>query len=1367
MFSTIVEFFEKLQERKLKKAKKELKKQEGKENVVDKVSDKAEKIIAKKYKSAAFVKKMEDKLLKSKVSPEEVKKQRVKLWALRILKWILQVIETIISYLVALLGTTGILIILIVFVLMLVIYGLLQIDWTISDGELYKGPGYDSYEDCIQGANALYNNNFDLSNTSQLMGTLTKQQQNILKCVGIYNEILSGKYGDLESIFAVDGFGNLINQVSRQEAISLLMGMMSIECGFTFPGSDDILTIPCNTKKDTNNDAFLGLEADQGTFIGKYEYSLTGRAGTKLYNEDFVQKYTAVYKYNSLTDTKYSNPSKSLNNYVPYGIATQIGVVSLKYNGLSDFRKFLDENLVSIAGEFGITHNIDVLRGYIEFFMTFNGYHGRSSSMDEPCVRYWCALWACTSDIDAERGYHLINYNPDADNAVYRALGYHYAASWYNGEILGYSSYKGTYGDDTVTITNCNYVEGKKDIKGRIQINGYALEIPLIQYVKEYCESNGYGASFQCVIDDLNSRKNASTLGRAVLNHNYSYGFVAYLTSKIVMDEIGISVPIASGGSVEDCECYEYGLGEGSSNSNHTIETSFDTNIIKGEIQGDWPADIKALMETDGRYNKYYGRLASIEEPDKPITTGSSMTREQWRLASKWKVPYQYQSYILESCWYPSTGLNFGSTTMGSVGGSETGDCCPYVMNAYIFSAMTGKAINTPEFTSAVLWYAYKGYGGDGYATAKMAEDMGFYIRTMSVKHNSDGSPIINNYNMVYCSSEEDAPILYPESSLSLQEQVNSVLSNGGIVGITINGRKGSKLFSGQHYMVVTEKVTDNTYNIHLGVKGGYAEQTITFEELFGVNGAYLSDGDPVNLIFAYNPNIVEYSGPTGSGGSTQSKTTEFKNFLFIGDSYTVGLKMIAEGQGHQVRASIGATCSEWVDTTTSTKEIGMNDVSVTLSDIDEEDINGVVVLLGANSPTQLGSMKSFLSELKGKYSNIPIYVQKVFPMGANYTYMDVTTYNNNITTYNAGLESFCKANGFNFIDTTTNLVTSDGFLLNPDVEGIHLTGNDYNVWWGNIEKAIANGQAANTPTNYMPTHCIDVGGEGVFVETPGQFQGPWGDLTSYINQLNDLAYLYSGTPTASNPPTATTLGKKIIGLVEHVGKAPDSEGRSNYEYEVDKWKEKNGMGVVRYAQTTKNCAGEDWASLSYGDATFYQAACGCYSASCIISTMTGKYVNPVEVSLAASTYSLRHPEDNGWYKNHINEVWDASLYNSATGKYGDFKEDSGAYQYTILGRVIAECGLKVEYGNSLDKSKLDSCLSSGGMVLWCVNNKLNNRFTTGGHYVVIREKVGNDYLIYSSTNWSSILKDNYANTPNTWSELQTLDNGQIVYVTP
>ena len=1204
---------------------------------------------------------------------------RTQIIVLTVIKYVVKIIEMFIKFLISVLGVLGFAIVLFVLVLMIVIYGILKIEYVAPSGDVLVTDS----DDCIQGGNVLVDSGFDLSNTGQLLGTLTEHQKNLLYSVQVYNDILSGSFGNPTELFN-EKYAAVLNGLGTADKVASLMGFMSIENGFNFPGSSNILTEPTTTQPDVNNDAWLGLEAEKKDFDGKYE-------GKQYYSDSFVQKFKAKYSYSNYSSLI------SCYNYAPYGMAIQIGFLSGKYTDWSSTHDYIDTQLPILAEKFGIKSNIETLKNLCHIFMLANGYHGHNSDMNEPELIYWVALWAATSDNDADRGFDKIELNSDS-----------YSESTYRGEFLGYSSYAGTYGGNATTITNLTYVPDST-VKGYIKINGSAITTPVIKYVYDYCVSKGLGDLYQPVLDDLNGRAYASTLGRAVLNQNYNYGLMAYLAGRKVINDIGISAPLASGGnSIDDCECVE-------TDSVFNLGNRDFSNITVGEPQGIYPASIREEVKKMTKYQPYFGKLDSLSDSDG--TLSGNMSREEWRLWTKWKVPYQYQ--VGGDNW--QDGIYRSSY--------EKNNACPLYLQAYMYSALTGTAMNVQELQAAQAVYYNGGVAGaehdGGYYPhfkefCEMAKDAGFYVRVTKYVNGSHSDVNVTD------GAKSEAPIIYPDASLSIKEQIDYVLDNNGIVGVVVSS--SSPFASSQHYFCITEHVSENEYKTHSATNQSLDVKTHKLEEIIGTNGAWLYTGHAQNIVFAWNPNLEVSRTLVGNGDGI----AELSNILFVGDSYTVGLNNSKNLESeNEIFAAVSASPSQFVGSTSQSVTIGAGDGNEKTGQIPDGNYNAVIVLLGVNNLSQTEGMKTFLEELDSKF-DCPIYVQKVFPVGSGYSNGSTTAteMNENIKTYNDTIKSFCDSNNaFTFIDTTSGLVDADGFLSQTS-DNLHLNGSSaFDIWYNNIKSSVLNGTGVSTGNQY-DVDCIDENTVvGDFVETPGQFQGPWGDLTDYVNQMSSEKSTYQN-------------------LIQYVGLKPVNESESNYLYNVDAYKTKNGKGFVRYNQGYGNKR-ETWSGVSFGDSTFASAGCGVYSTAGVLSTMLGKYINPVEVAIAISTYEIRHPGSN-LALSHMN---------------GD---NFGAFTYTDLAKVIEECGLSVETASSLSMTKVDDCLNNSGMVILVVNSSFNNRYTSGGHYVVIREKTSTGYLIYSSTNWVQGSNDDYCNTENTASELQTLNSsGQIVYVTP
>ncbi len=291
-----------------------------------------------------------------------------------------------------------------------------------------------------------------------------------------------------------------------------------------------------------------------------------------------------------------------------------------------------------------------------------------------------------------------------------------------------------------------------------------------------------------------------------------------------------------------------------------------------------------------------------------------SMTREEWRLQSKWKVPYQYQHCEIEKQFEGQfTGNTFYGRRCGCYVDSPFGNYCSLVMFSYIFSAMTGRVINIAEYTAAREAYDkyvcsvdnFGLWGLGEYPSKTMAEDLGFYIRQIvyspyfkswnnypgsGLSHDKDTEintvmgaiktlelAVENTINesekekklqqlnkrkkMLYELQTTDVfSVLYPEyeGEKTIKKDIDFVLDNNGIVGVKI---EGSELSGGPHFFVITEhNQINDTYKLFFGTSGKYTDKSYTFEQIVGENGCYFYDCSTPNLIFAYNPNISSVS---------------------------------------------------------------------------------------------------------------------------------------------------------------------------------------------------------------------------------------------------------------------------------------------------------------------------------------------------------------------------------------------------------------------------------------------------------------------------------------------------------------------------
>lgn len=171
-------------------------------------------------------------------------------------------------------------------------------------------------------------------------------------------------------------------------------------------------------------------------------------------------------------------------------------------------------------------------------------------------------------------------------------------------------------------------------------------------------------------------------------------------------------------------------------------------------------------------------------------------------------------------------------------------------------------------------------------------------------------------------------------------------------------------------------------------------------------------------------------------------------NFLFLGDSFTVLLtETIKEfNPNATVLGQIGVQPGYW------------NENFSVLPD--SKDIDGVVLLIGVNGVTydnNLPNKKKLIDSLVEKYSDKTIYVEKVFPVGENFTNANPDTFNAAIKSHNEEIENYCKKyDNVVFIDATKDLVTESGYLKYTK-DGLHISSDYQDIFYLNIESAIKN----------------------------------------------------------------------------------------------------------------------------------------------------------------------------------------------------------------------------------------------------------------------------------------------------------------------
>lgn len=773
---------------KLKKQKKETKQELKKEENKSKEDVITAKENAKKSK----------KVLASK---EKEKKSKIKIFILTILEWIVSIIEQFISWLISLIGVYGFFIILVVIVLMIAIYGLLHIDLDI----LMDGINRDK-NNCSTTLETYTSDGFSLDQISSMMHLYNGEDKKALQILSMYSDILNR---DMSVVLPKDKSSyieDVKNTVGTDKVIYFLYGFGAIENvgGLkSIPTTEeDLFKFP--SKQDSDY-AFLGLHKGN-VFNGKYDFDGvgTGSGGDiEVLSTEFVSEIKEQYIPEE--EPLYEN------NFMPYGVSTQIGVLSTNY--LTIQYDYIENNLDSIMKEYGIEENKEELKGFIHLFASAGAYHsGGSETLSSENINgllsAWCALWSTTSEIDANRSF---------DNIKIVYGDYDFTESQMRPYI---------FGDTNVTISWSN------EKSGYFEVNNTSVDKMLWKWVWDNCSNPSYFETTAKVwLDGFQGGDGDSLL------YDSSYGLSSYLIGRDLSYDLSKQIPASNGGSKNNCDCSDENM---VSSSGGSLSLS---SIKKGEINGDWPEETKEKMLTYG-WTEYFGNSYSLEHSDESFLGGDSF--ESWREESKWKVPYQIQ--------YNNNEIGSGVEYAGLSAGSSGSGCAIY-MSSYIASALTGDFISFYEMFAALRANGdIVGANFQNQDANSTFEQLGIYWSAL----------LSNNTFKTGGSSKDDCPTIYPDGD-TIIERVNAVLDAGGIVGVRVYG---GNYTGDKHYFVISERNGDKYKTVSFS-KPQNDKDWQTWEFIVGENGCNLpnaSEGKPA-LYFAYKDGIKgSGSGVAGSG---------------------------------------------------------------------------------------------------------------------------------------------------------------------------------------------------------------------------------------------------------------------------------------------------------------------------------------------------------------------------------------------------------------------------------------------------------------------------------------------------------------------
>lgn len=255
------------------------------------------------------------------------------------------------------------------------------------------------------------------------------------------------------------------------------------------------------------------------------------------------------------------------------------------------------------------------------------------------------------------------------------------------------------------------------------------------------------------------------------------------------------------------------------------------------------------------------------------------------------------------------------------------------------------------------------------------------------------------------------------------QTEKNTILNSGIVEGISslpvreTSSTKSKKL--GTLSKGDTVEIVDTTYNDFYKIK--YKN---TYAYVKGSKIKLKDEGEALNL----------------------SPLRNLNDFLFIGDSFTHRMENVIKANNNQpyIFAQSGSRPYYWLD------KVG--DMP------DNTKVKAVSILIGVNGVTtdsNINDAKRLINNLIVKYPNKNIFVQKVFPVGENYTEREVALQNKSIDNFNKEIEEFCKdKQNVKFIDATSGLVDDKGYLK-YSADGLHIDEEYNKDFYKNIFNAI------------------------------------------------------------------------------------------------------------------------------------------------------------------------------------------------------------------------------------------------------------------------------------------------------------------------
>ena len=225
-----------------------------------------------------------------------------------------------------------------------------------------------------------------------------------------------------------------------------------------------------------------------------------------------------------------------------------------------------------------------------------------------------------------------------------------------------------------------------------------------------------------------------------------------------------------------------------------------------------------------------------------------------------------------------------------------------------------------------------------------------------------------------------------------------------------------------------------------------YGKVTATY-----VPNELLQDSNDNKFVETAPDGGIMNGGSIGGGNGPNGGSVNLNGSIFIGDSWTVAIKSLAEQDGVNVEAVGGKSFNYFYTSKTDR-----------LKDM-KKDPTFIYVFLGINNmKTNLGTDQAdkFFDRLKELYPNTPLYAGKVIHLGkawsgAKYNeYGTVEEWNKACDKFNEKLAGICSKHGITLVSIDSGLLDSNGLLDSSKTsDGVHL--KDPSLYYNNVKAAL------------------------------------------------------------------------------------------------------------------------------------------------------------------------------------------------------------------------------------------------------------------------------------------------------------------------